>query len=51
MILIILPSFLSTQLLDAYDMIDRDSNKEFLLSTQHPIIGGFSKWPDVHSGI
>jgi len=41
----------SLKLLDSYDMIDKESNKEFLLSTQHSIIGGFSKWPDSYSDI
>lgn len=31
-------------------MVKADLNKEFLLSTQHPIMGGFSKWPDGQSG-
>ena len=31
-------------------MIDGNLNNEYLLSTQHQLIGGFSKWPDCHSG-
>ena len=38
-------------LLGAYPMIDPAANQEFLLSTQNPLVGGFSKWPDVMSDI
>ncbi|XP_057308893.1 geranylgeranyl transferase type-1 subunit beta-like [Hydractinia symbiolongicarpus] len=41
----------SLKLLDSYHMIDIEENHTFILSTQHPIIGGFSKWPDIHSDV
>ncbi|XP_066993904.2 geranylgeranyl transferase type-1 subunit beta [Anabrus simplex] len=34
------------QLLEAFHMVDFKSNKEYILSTQDRILGGFSKWPD-----
>lgn len=41
----------SLMLLDCYSFVDKEHNKEFLLSTQHVITGGFSKWPDVYPDI
>ena len=40
-----------TQLLGARDMIEKDENREYLMTTQHTVTGGFSKWPDFHAGL
>lgn len=39
------------QLLDSYNFVNYESNREFLMSTQAQTVGGFSKWPDGHPGI
>ncbi|XP_071844987.1 geranylgeranyl transferase type-1 subunit beta-like [Apostichopus japonicus] len=36
------------KLLGAYDLIDFQWNRKFILSTQDSRIGGFAKWPDYH---
>ncbi|XP_052221775.1 geranylgeranyl transferase type-1 subunit beta-like [Dreissena polymorpha] len=33
------------QLLGAYHFVDRPSNRAYLMETQQPLTGGFSKWP------
>ena len=38
------------QLLGSNEMIECDSNREYLMDTQHSTVGGFSKWPDFHPG-
>lgn len=35
------------KILDVYDLISFSKNEEFVLSTQHDIIGGMSKWLNV----
>jgi len=39
----------SLKLLDCFQFVDIEKNREFLLTTQHNITGGFSKWPNYHS--
>jgi geranylgeranyl transferase type-1 subunit beta len=34
------------ELLDAFHLVDFVSNRSFLMDTQDPVVGGFSKWPD-----
>ncbi|CAB3384577.1 Hypothetical predicted protein [Cloeon dipterum] len=34
------------KLLDRYQFTDKKKNREFILSTQQNLTGGFSKWPD-----
>eukprot|EP00058_Branchiostoma_floridae_P024457 XP_002609947.1 hypothetical protein BRAFLDRAFT_124378 [Branchiostoma floridae] len=36
------------KLLDCYPLIDHMANKDFILSTQDTVVGGFAKWPDSH---
>ncbi|XP_078698686.1 geranylgeranyl transferase type-1 subunit beta-like [Branchiostoma floridae x Branchiostoma belcheri] len=36
------------KLLDCYSLIDPTANKDFILSTQDTVVGGFAKWPDSH---
>ncbi|CAB4016161.1 Geranylgeranyl transferase type-1 subunit beta [Paramuricea clavata] len=38
----------SLKLLDCYNFVNFESNREFLMSTQAQSVGGFSKWPDSH---
>ncbi|XP_002732865.1 geranylgeranyl transferase type-1 subunit beta-like [Saccoglossus kowalevskii] len=36
------------KLLGAFEQIDYSSNRNYILSTQDNVTGGFSKWPDCH---
>ncbi|XP_073243213.1 geranylgeranyl transferase type-1 subunit beta-like [Porites lutea] len=38
----------SLELLGAFSCVDFPSNREYLMSTQAPVTGGFSKWPGNH---
>lgn len=37
------------RVLNVLDMIDLKKNKEYILSTQDSLLGGFSKGPDIHT--
>lgn len=37
------------QLLDMFEMVDFKRNREYVMSTQYPNAGGFSKWPDSYA--
>jgi geranylgeranyl transferase type-1 subunit beta len=34
------------QILGVFEMVDFKQNKNYILSTQDPIVGGLSKWVD-----
>lgn len=36
------------KILDSFELIDFERNKNFVLSTQDTVVGGFGKWPQVH---
>lgn len=36
------------RMLGAHDLINYDKNYEYVMSTEDPVIGGFSKWVDTH---
>ena len=35
-------------IIDSFDLIDKERNKLFVLSCQDCVVGGFAKWPQVH---
>ncbi|XP_012555341.1 geranylgeranyl transferase type-1 subunit beta isoform X1 [Hydra vulgaris] len=41
----------SLKMLDFLKYSNFESNNEFIISTQDTIVGGFSKWPDVHPDV
>lgn len=42
---------LGVQLLDCYALSNAAANRDFLMTTQDRIVGGFAKWPDNGPGI
>ena len=38
------------QLLDSYTFVNQECNRAYLMDTQQPVTGGFSKWPSHNPG-
>lgn len=38
------------QLLDVFQYTDFEKNRNYIMSTQDSLVGGFAKWPDSHPG-
>lgn len=39
------------KMLNSFELIDFEMNKNFIMSTQDDVVGGFAKWPQVHPDV
>lgn len=50
MVTVVFLNWLLLQLLKIFQYTNYEKNRNYILSTQDRLVGGFAKWPDSHPG-